>query len=67
MKKAKNLIWTGLLVIAMCSVILYDGNNDAIKLVLLLANFLIARMWLHASSWGCTFRKFINSLINSNS
>ena len=67
MKKAKNLIWTGLLIIAMCSVICYDGNNDAIKIVLLLANFFAGGMWLHASPWGCTFRKFINSLINSNS
>lgn len=67
MKRAKNLVWTGLLIIAMSSVVLYDGNNDAIKLALLLANFLTARMWLYASSWGCAFRKFIISLINSNS
>lgn len=67
MKKAKNLVWTGLLIIAMCSVVFYDGNNDAIKLALVLANFLAGGMWLHASSWGRAFRKFINSLINSNS
>lgn len=63
---AKNLIFTGLLLIIMIVTVCYQGNNPLIQTGIFLATLLASVLWYTSSSWGKSAMRFFVSLLNAN-